>query len=405
VARTLSARSEGATTRTSILILSGDSDGNLGDRAILQAMSQSFRELVPDLRLTVVSGDAERAAQVCGADAIPRGLGGLVALCQAVRRSSLVIVGGGGLFQDDDSLVKMPYWAMRVCLVRLLGRPVVGYALGVGPLDSRMSRAFARLAFSLMRPVTVRDPKAQGVAQAVCAQGVSVVPDPAIGLAPLALSTARAYLLAAGVPVGERPIVGVALRRWFPPGPRLIPNRLAWQLGLANQEDEPESVQYLGLVSHVLDKVVEMHDAFILFMPSYAVAHEGDEAVSRAVLARMKRPVGSILVLDDPQLYKACCGQLAALLAGRMHPMIFASAMGTPIVGLAYNPKFYGFLTMLGQSTSCVDVLELVRTGDAGRLVRLLDAAIRAGRQPIDRAEELARRVRAFDAAVIGMLP
>jgi polysaccharide pyruvyl transferase WcaK-like protein len=87
-----------------------------------------------------------------------------------------------------------------------------------------------------------------------------------------------------------------------------------------------------------------------------------------------------------------------------MHPMLFASAMGTPVVGVAYNPKFHGFLGMLGQPASCVDVIELVRTGDARQLVRLLDAAIRSGPQPTDRADELARRVRAFDAALIAML-
>ena len=92
------------TTGTSILILNGHGDGNLGDRAILQTMCQSFHDLMPDLTLTVVSDDAERAKQVYGADAAPRGLAGFLALGRAVRCSSLVIVSGGGLFKATTAL-------------------------------------------------------------------------------------------------------------------------------------------------------------------------------------------------------------------------------------------------------------------------------------------------------------
>jgi polysaccharide pyruvyl transferase WcaK-like protein len=389
---------------TSILILAGDGDGNLGDRAILQAMCSSFGELMPALRLMVVSENAARARLAYGAEAIPRGLTGLLDLVRAIRHSSLVIVGGGGLFQDDDSLVKMPYWALRVGLARVLGRPVVGYALGVGPLAWPLSRAFARLAFAFMQTVTVRDPEAKRVAQALCTKPVAIVPDPAFGLSPAPASVARARLLAAGIPVGERPIIGVALRRWFPPRARLIPHRFARRLGLPDPQRGPSGERLLDLLARALDEIVEAHGAFVLFLPSYAVAHEGDDALCRAVLGRMKRPHASVLVLDDAQLYKACCGQLTAMLGGRMHPMILAAAMGTPVVGLAYNPKFHGLLAMLGQPDSCLDVVDLVCTGDTRTLVRLLDTAIRSGPCRNHRAEELARQVRSFDATVLEML-
>ena len=385
----------------SILILGGDADGNLGDRAIQQAMCGSLAALRPDLELTVVSNDANRARRTSGASAIERGPRGFLAFCRAVRRSRLVLVGGGGLFQDDDSLVKMPYWAARIALVRLLGRPVVGYALGVGPLSSATGRASARLAFPLMRTITVRDAAAALVAQPLSAKPVTIVPDPAIGLRPAPRSVARETMRAAGVPLDGRPLVGVALRRWFPPAPRLIPHKIARRLGVADPQTGAEGQRLLDLVAQVLDRLVAIDDVFPVFLPSYTSTYEADHVLCRAVLDRMKQSRGAVVMVDDPSIYKACCGELAVLLGGRMHPMILAAAMGTPVVGLAYNPKFGGFLQLIGRADACVEVEDFVREGDPTVLAGLLGDALRAGRGPPDGAKSLAAQVLAFDAALL----
>ena len=86
-----------------------------------------------------------------------------------IRHRKLTCCGGAGLFQDDDSVVKMPYWALRVAAARLLAPRVVAYALGIGPLDARLSRWCAKLAFACMARVTVRDERAREVAQALAA--------------------------------------------------------------------------------------------------------------------------------------------------------------------------------------------------------------------------------------------
>ena len=48
---------------------------------------------------------------------------------------------------------------MRIALVELLSQRVISYSLGVGILYHRLSRFFARLAFSYMERVSVRDPE------------------------------------------------------------------------------------------------------------------------------------------------------------------------------------------------------------------------------------------------------
>jgi polysaccharide pyruvyl transferase WcaK-like protein len=398
-------RPGGAPTPSSIVILGGDADGNLGDRAILRAMCLSLRELLPATRLVVVTAEPAAAGARYGAEAIRRGPRGLPALCRAMSQSRLVLIGGGGLFQDDDSLVKMPYWAARTALARLLCRRVVGYALGVGPLRAPMSRWLARGAFACMGRVSVRDETARRLATELAPRAsVELVPDPAIALPTADARVARELLAAAGAPLDGRPLVGVALRRWFPPQARLIPHKLARRLGLPDPQDGPEGERLETLLAASLDRLVLQHRAFVLLMPSYGVTHEGDERLCEAVRRRMRSPAATLLRLDDPALYKACTGLLTAMLGGRMHPLIFAAAMGTPVVGLAYNPKFTGFLTLLGEPESCIEVVELVRSGDTRPLDQLLDRAMTIGRRPLDQMHELQARVRRFDREIAAMV-
>jgi polysaccharide pyruvyl transferase WcaK-like protein len=196
----------------------------------------------------------------------------------------------------------------------------------------------------------------------------------------------------------------VALRRWFPPKARLVPHKLARRLGLPDPQAGPAGERLIALMAARLDRLVERHGAFIVLMPSYAAAQEADDHLCEAVRARMRQPEAALLRLDDPCLYKACTGLLTVMLGGRMHPMIFAAAMGTPVVGLAYNPKFAGLLTLLGEPESCVEVVELVRGGDAAALDRLLDSAMTKGRRPLDRVHALQARVRRFDRELAAMV-
>lgn len=400
--------SAGRRSRGRVLVLGGDADGNLGDRAILQATCRQIRELAPGAAVAVVSADPARAARDYGAEVVAPGLRGLPALCAAAARSELVLIGGGGLFQDDDSLVKMPYWALRVALARLLCRRVVGYALGVGPLRAGISRLAARVAFACMERVTVRDPEALEVAQPLTRKKVGLVPDPALVLPPAPREAAQALLRAHGVPLDGRPLVGVALRRWFPAKPRLIPNKIAAKFPWRRQAPPPPEAEALAAgVAAALDAAVRDHGAFVLFLPTYTYAHEGDDRVCAAVAARMTAPAGShaMLRLDDAALYKAVTGELAVLLGGRMHPTILASAMGTPVVGLAYNPKFFGFFELLGASAWVLDVTRFVREGGGPALARLLDRALRERPgTPGERIEALAGPIRALNRSLFAGL-
>jgi polysaccharide pyruvyl transferase WcaK-like protein len=252
-----------------------------------------------------------------------------------------------------------------------------------------------------MERVTVRDANAQQLAQQLTRKTVTLVPDPALLLAPAAAETTRQWLQDNGVPLDGRPLIGVAARRWFPPQARIIPNRVKAKLSWSKPVQQPQADRLTTLLAQVLDHAVRRHNAYVLFLPTYTLSHEGDDQVCREILSKMTLPAGQVLAIEDPRLYKGCTGHLTAFLGGRMHPMIFAAAMGTPVVGLAYNQKFQGFFQLL-QNDRLMDVATFVEQQGAQELVRLLDAAVtEKAVEVFDPIEVLTQQVRAFNRQLL----
>lgn len=360
-----------------ILILAGDTDGNLGDLAIVTATCEQLRRIDRDIDIALVTSRPARDSRRLGISPIRRGLRGLPALIAAARGADYVICGGGGLFQDDDSLVKMPYWALRLLLVRLVAKRIIGFSIGAGPLDRGVSRLFARIALGTLRTISVRDRLAGAVLQPLTGKPVEVVPDPAFMLAEAKKEDARQVLGEAGVPLDRTPLVGVAARRWFHNSSNLLPYKYASRFGLRRTRGQQRMTTLVDRVAAALDQVGTRSGAHIVFLPTYVTTHENDAAVCRAIAARMQTASHSVLELDDPALYKSVCGLMSAMLCGRMHPAILAASVGTPVVSLAYNPKFAGMFALLERPELCIALSGFVADGAMpSRLASLLLDAV-----------------------------
>lgn len=388
-----------------VLVLGGDATWNLGDRAILEATCRLIHSIDDGIRITVVlqdgTGFGETEEWEHRVDVVPKGVRGVPALRRIASESDLVLCGGGGLFQDDDSLVKVPYWYARVGLVSRHCPRVVGYSLGVGPLRSRVGRALARRAFARMERVSARDPLARRLAMEISGGSVELVPDPALLLAPADPGVSRARLRAAGVPLDGRPLLGLAPRRFFPPRSRLVPHAVRWQISPRYRRLSADSLRLAGRLASVLDDLIDRHRAHVVMLPSYARDREGDVQMSVEIRRRMRRDDASIAVIRDPSLYKGITGELELMIGGRLHPTIFAAACGTAIVGLAYNPKFRGFFRLMDLERRVLDVATFLEDDRREELRAMSDEELTGEANPSARAAELARAVERFVGSLL----
>lgn len=331
-----------------ICLLGGDSDHNLGDLAILVSLCQSISRARTGTRITVFANNRSVLQYLPPhTTALSRGASGFARLLGIASQQNLIVVGGGGLFQDDDSRIKMPYWAARIAMLRALNRNLVGHALGAGPLEHPESRQCARFACTVMRSVSVRDEFAQNWLNRCTDRNVPLVPDPAFMLTSATEEAARVYVRSIGLDP-DRPIISVALRRWFHRLGGFVPHRVRSSLGMDQGSGQEEMSALAQNMANALRSIARRLDAQVMLMPSYNVAHEADSRECERLQQHMAEVQTRIALISDPALYKAVAGLSRLMISARMHPLILASSMGVPVVGLAYNGKFEGLFRLLG---------------------------------------------------------
>lgn len=133
---------------------------NIGDDAILTAILKSFSEH----EITVFSANPGKTTNEYGVDAVhlfPLGIRSSIK--QGFRRSAkalkdvdVVILGGGGLFQDDYLYACM-LWAWQVFWVKHMKKPLFIYGTGVGPLKTWLGKKLTKWAYKQADVITVRD--------------------------------------------------------------------------------------------------------------------------------------------------------------------------------------------------------------------------------------------------------
>ncbi len=198
--------------------------------------------------------------------------------------------------------------------------------------------------------------------------------------------------------------MGVAVRRWFHKRSSLIPYKFAAKLGLQKNRGHRKMSAFVELAAAALDEVAERTNAHMVLMPTYNVEHEADIEVCRAIASHMKTGKSTILQLEDPGLYKSVTGLLSVMLCGRMHAAILAAGQGTPIVGLAYNPKFFGMFSLVEQEDRCVSIDDFVQNALRQELAEMLVAAIREPEKFRPKTSEVESRARQFIEQLVAPL-
>lgn len=290
--------------------------GNLGDEAVLYSILLTLRKSIPGLDITVLSNDPAATVRDYGVRTADRW--NIRAVAGALRKADLLVSGGGSLLQDVTGLQSLLYYLGVIWLARLLGRPVMYYAQGIGPVNTKTGRRLVELATRGVRAVTVRDEESRQDLRAMgVKRTIEVTADPVLGLQPgdINLAEGAGILRQYGINPGTG-VVGVSIRS--------LPGQASWEMDLAR----------------ALDNLV-VAGRTVVFIPMQSPA---DLVISREVAAAMREP--SIIIsekLNVPQVI-SLIGNLDLLLGMRLHALIFAAVCGVPPLGIVYDPKVERFL-------------------------------------------------------------
>jgi len=296
--------------------------GNAGDEAMLAAMIQAFTDLEPNIKITVISGNPADTRQRHGVAAVyflnyPE-------IARVLHNSDLLISGGGSLLQDVTSDRSLYYYLSIMMLAKKLGKPVMLFAQGIGPVRGALARGAMRYIGNMVDLITVRD---HGSQQELAALGVTrppvyVTADPVLAMHPVDKQFGRVILRQYQLE-GATPLVGISVREWK-----------SWDY-------------YKKILAQAADTIIAEQGARVVFLP---MQYPDDLGVARKIADMMEH---GATVLDGEYTTSellSLVGNLDMLIGVRLHALIFAAIMQVPMVGISYDPKIDRFLEMIGES-------------------------------------------------------
>ncbi len=341
---------EGSAQGPKIVLLGHFGAGNAGDNAILLGSLALLRSRIPEGAFSAVSSDPAETAALAP-DLMVVDAGDTQAVLDALRAADLVIVGGGGIYHDylgfsPLAVLNSPeQWARTLyiypLLACMLGRPTMMFAHGIGPLpfpDGRRVVGHLANAFDL---ITVRDVQSKDllVELGVTASKVFVTADPAYCLSPASDADARDVLEAAGVPAGS--FIAVSVRPWEVPGAPV-----EWEIPFA---------EALGALSGEVGLPV-------VLVPFQAKGPD-DRVPAERIRAAIRAPQGAYLLGEGhrPEVIAGILRMARMVVGMRLHAVILATAVGTPSVGIAYDPKVTYQMEKIGAADRCISLGDVQR--------------------------------------------
>ncbi|MBQ7255348.1 MAG: polysaccharide pyruvyl transferase CsaB [Oscillospiraceae bacterium] len=355
--QTILRRSVRKRKRDGVLICGAYGRGNAGDDAILEAIVGQMRSIDPNIPLYVLSRTPKQtsARHRVGSVYTFR----FLHFCRVARKTALYINGGGSLIQDVTSSRSLWYYLLNIWAAKKLGNRVLMYGCGIGPVHRASNRRHAgRIIDRCADVITLRDNFSMEEIRRmnITKPEVHLTADPAFLLTGAPEDAANAFLQRYGIERGEE-IAFFAIRGW------------------RGMEAAAPAI------AEAAKKTAAEHGLRPVFL---AMEPHSDLAICRLCAELCGEKSVVLSSPDSSSLLIALMRRASLVVAMRLHALVFAAAVGTPLTGISYDPKVTAFLDYLGRE-ACPSVESVT----AERLLSDIDFALSAADQAAEKAEEL----------------
>jgi polysaccharide pyruvyl transferase CsaB len=205
-----------------IAIFGSYGQGNIGDEAIADGLAKVIKKAYPKSTLVLFSHqhpslndthpdfETIRPMIASGLRSFWSQLrsGAWQKNIETLKTCDIVMIGGGGIFHDQEvdqkGLSPLFIWWLRTILFKLLGKPIAIATVGIGPIKRGLSHWWLKGIFKRAKIITVRDQSSQELAQRFTNKSVTILPDPVWGLLPTPNSKQSSGILGINIRANHR---------------------------------------------------------------------------------------------------------------------------------------------------------------------------------------------------------
>ena len=299
---------------------------NTGDDTVLYGIISSLKKLDEQIELAALSNKPKETEELFGIAAYNRW--NMSEIMREIKKSDLLLMGGGSLLQDATSPRSIIYYLGLVLIAKMMKKPVVFYAQGIGPIHKFYSRKFIKWVVNHVDVITVRDFQSKEDLQlfGIDKAPIYVTADPAITINPEQVSLTKGQEILESFNIDfKKSTIAISVRNWK--------NEQLFKKELAKMADE-----FIQLGWNVI------------FLP---MQYPSDIEASLDIVSQMKYQ--QAVIIDHKMNFKDILSIIANVdfvIGMRLHSIILAAVMNIPFVGISYDPKIDRFVERLDMQSA-----------------------------------------------------
>ena len=288
--------------------------GNLGDETNLRQLIEVLEDLVPEVKITVISAAPELTSQEYQVTSV--GKLDFFGIIRILNKADLLIGNSGSHFQDITSKRSLFYYSAILIIAKLLKVKIFLYGQGIGPIKSRIGKLLAGRVLSIAEVITVRD-RLSIVATSelnVRKPEIHFTAEPLLALKGLEEHAVRNYW--ASLDADRQKKIGLVIRDY----------------SFIDKEFWNQLLDYLGWEINTGVYLVPV------------------QPKDRVYLRKLSANYGLTVLPSDSGWHQLqqIVGGLDLLVSSRLHGLVAGVLQGIPCYGLAADPKVEGFCLQLG---------------------------------------------------------
>lgn len=299
---------------------------NNGDDALLCAIINDLREISIHNTICVLSDDPKETEALYGVKSIHRY--NPFKVCSVLKNAKLLISGGGSLIQDATSSQSLWYYLKIISLAQKYRIKTMLYANGIGPLNKKSDIKRAEKVLKNIDLITLREPTSLNELDSmnIDRAKIQVLADPAFGIEPK--EDIGDVLKSFSVPEDKK-LLAISVRTW-----------------------KKHASDFEAVMANAVDALCEKYDMVPLFLN---MQYPSDVKMSRKIASLMKNQSYSIEKILSGAEMLGIIKKCDFVLAERLHVLIYAAAVRTPLLAIVYDPKVKSFMEYIGLD-SYIDV-------------------------------------------------
>ncbi|WP_312653195.1 polysaccharide pyruvyl transferase CsaB [Aminipila sp.] len=300
---------------------------NIGDESILRAVVDNLQDRLENIEITVLSQDPVSTAEKYGVKSVNRK--SIKSIVGAVRKSDLLISGGGSLLQDVTSKKSILYYLIIMWMAQLFRKKIFIYSQGIGPINSTLNRTLTARTLSKVSGIVVRDEASKEFLAeiGVDVDKVVVTADPVLRIKRAPLIIGEEILRKEGIKINKEQLtVGFAIRE------RKLNSEFVDELCIA------------------MERLIQEQNAQIVLIPFH---FSEDVSVIEEIENRLGDKVYSIKHKYLTNEMLSIIGNMDLLVGVRLHALIHSAIMNVPMIGISYDPKINSFMKSIGMKAMC----------------------------------------------------